>query len=203
MKKLHLSVFMLFFTGILFFSFPLYSQDDIKPWERLGLSITEWKLIQDNRMPMSKVEELLKDGIGISEYFEKPWEKLGMTEDKWIAKRKSGLTNDDIEQEQLAAESRSLQNAHPEESNFKEFDVSQENAQLFKSFIAPGYLQYRDTRKTKGKIMIGLAAGSVVGCAAISIVRKQFIPLPLLVLLIPDMCWSLHNQKKYMAAAQP
>jgi len=64
---------------ILMLTFLCFSQEELQPWERLGLSITEWKMIEDNKMPMEQVEELLQAGIGISEYFQKPWINLNMT----------------------------------------------------------------------------------------------------------------------------
>ena len=60
---------------IFLYNFPIWyssSQDDLRPWERLGLSQTEWKQVKENDVPISKVEKLLKYGIGIGEYLEKP-----------------------------------------------------------------------------------------------------------------------------------
>jgi hypothetical protein len=73
--------------------------DDLKPWEKLGISQTEWIMIRDNRISEDKVQVLLRSGIGIGEYVAKPWKELGLTERAWIAKRRSGLTNYDIELE--------------------------------------------------------------------------------------------------------
>jgi hypothetical protein len=184
---------------LLFLSMPLFAQDDTRPWERLGLSLTEWKLIQDNNMPMSKVESLLKDGIGISEYFRKPWEPLGMTESKWIAKRRLGLTNYDIEQEvHKTANDSSMQPTSPEENTFEQFDRSQETRETFGSFFLPGVIQCKRGHKGRGGVMIGLAIGSIGGTVAWSVAQKQFIPVPLLAICIPDMAWSLIDHKVYL-----
>jgi hypothetical protein len=191
------------FALVLLLNLAVFSQDDLKPWERLGLSLTEWKLIQDNHLPMPKVEELLKVGIDIGEYFTKPWERLEMAEENWIAKRRSGLTSNEIEQEKRVADPHFLKTVQPAENSFQEYDASKENAELLTGFLAPGYLQCRDERKVRGRIMIGVAAGSIAGCAALTVVKKQFIPLPLIVILIPDMIWSLADQKKHAAAAKP
>jgi hypothetical protein len=197
-KILYLSLF-LFFTGA-----PIIAQDDSKPWERLGLSLTEWKLITDNKMPMSKVEQLLKDGIGIGEYFDKPWEKLGMSESKWISKRRIGLTSYDIEQQvHEAQKDTSMHPTKPQTTTFRELDRSQENRELFASFFLPGYLQLREHHKVRGGIMVSLAIGSIAGCTAWSVAKKQFIPLPLLAVLIPDMGWSFVDHRLYRKKNAP
>lgn len=174
-----------------------YSEFDSKPWERLGLSITEWKLIQDNNMPMTQVEKLLMDGIGISEYFDKPWVKLHITEEKWVSLRRTGLTSAEIKQQMLIESGDYVKIEQPAANSFEDHDASEENRQLFTSFFAPGVLQLRDSRQTTGRVMIGLAAVSVAGTVALSIAKKQFIPVPLLTILIPDMVWSMVNQKNY------
>jgi hypothetical protein len=182
----------------------LFSQDDSKPWERLGLSLTEWKLIQDNNMPMSKVEKLLKDGIGITEYFTKPWEPLGMTEAKWIAKRREGLTSYDIEQQaRNAQKDTSMHPTGPINISFEEYDRSRGNRELFASFFLPGFLQFREKHHVRGGFMVFLGVGSIAGCTAWSIAQKQFAPLPLLVVLVPDMIWSFVDHKLYRRSIRP
>jgi len=180
----------------------IFAQEDLKPWERLGLSITEWKLIQDNNMPMEKVEELLKAGIGISEYFTHPWEECNLTEEKWIAMRRSGLTSDEIKLRQQVSDRDFIKNQKPAENSFEEYDASGERHELFTSFLAPGWLQVHDERKTKGRVMIGLAAGSIAGTVGLSIYKKQFISIPLIAVLVPDMVWSMVNQKNHAGKEQ-
>ncbi len=181
---------------ILSLQMPLFSQDDSKPWERLGLSLTEWKLITDSDMPMSKVESLLKAGIGISEYFEKPWEPLGMSEAKWIAKRRSGLTNYDIEQEVRMENNDTIMQPPPTpNTTFVDFKRPGETRELASALFLPGLQQYRYKEKKRGRVMVSLAAVSVVGTVAWSIKVKQFMPVPLLVILLPDMGWSYVDHK--------
>jgi len=64
--------------------------------ESLGLSLTECRQIQKSGLAEKKVHELLECGISISEYFKEPWKALGLSEKKWIKKRRSGLTNEDM-----------------------------------------------------------------------------------------------------------
>ena len=181
---------------VLFLQLPLFSQDDSKPWERLGLSLTEWKLITDNDMPMRKVESLLKDGIGISEFFRKPWEPLGMSEARWIALRRSGLTNYDIEQQVRMANHDTIVQPTPQGNNtFVDFKRPGETRELTSALLLPGFQQYRYQHKTEGRIMVSLAVASVVGTVGWSIAIRQFMPIPILVILVPDMGWSFVDHK--------
>ena len=181
---------------VVFISGVLFAQEELKPWERLGLSLTEWKLITDSKMPMSKVESLLKDGIGISEYFRKPWEPIGLTESKWIAKRRSGLTNYDIEQQVLLTQKDTSMQPTPDRTNsFQEFNRSRETGELATALLLPGFQQCRYGCKGRGRTMISLAALSIAGTTAWSIYNRQFMPLPLLVVLLPDIGWSFIDHK--------
>ena len=183
---------------------PLSAQDDLRPWERLGLSITEWNLITENKMPMKKVESLLRDGIGISEYFKKPWEPLDMSEKEWIAKRRKGLTSYDIEQEVRLANSDSSMQPTPKENNtFIDYKRTGETRELTSALFLPGFQQYRYKKKTRGRIMVSLAAASVAGTVAWSVYQKQFMPIPLLVILIPDMGWSYVDHKIRLRKKRP
>ena len=188
-------------AGILLFILsvhPLQAQDDLRPWERLGLSLTEWDLITTNNLPMKKVEELLKAGIGIGEYFESPWIPLNLTEEQWIAKRRSGLTSYDIELEAktIAPNSKTQDSAAAVNASFQEYDRSAETRQKFASFFLPGCMQIRRGDKGKGAIMATLAVGSIVGCVGWSIAEKHFMSLPLFVIVIP-MTWSLVDDSIY------
>ncbi|MCX7727624.1 MAG: hypothetical protein N2053_12340 [Chitinispirillaceae bacterium] len=168
----------------------VFAKDEIEPWERLGLSITEWKLIQENKMPMSKVEQLLKDGIGISEYFRKPWDSLGIKEEKWIEMRRAGHSNEEIK---ILLQKHKME--IDEDNSFKEYDNREEKMKSFQSLFLPGYTQFQSGKKIRGTIMVSLAVGSIAGCTIWSIKEKQFISLPLFVILIPDMVWSLVDYK--------
>jgi hypothetical protein len=184
---------------VLLLQVPLFSQDDSKPWERLGLSLTEWKLITDSNMPMSKVESLLKDGIGISEYFEKPWEALEMTEAKWIAKRRKGLTNYEIERQAHTNRNDSAAPPAPDANNaFVDFDKSHETRALTAALLLPGFQQCRRGHKVRGRIMVSLAAASITGTVAWSIGVKQFMPVPIFAVLLPDLGWSFVDHKIYL-----
>lgn len=201
MKKSQPNYLNALFAGtILLFTvaFLLHAQDDTRPWERLGLSITEWNMIQDNHLPMKKVEELLKAGIGISEYFDQPWIKIDLSEGQWIAKRRNGLTSYDIELEAktVAPNSKASDNAAEVNASFQEYDRSAETRRKFASFFLPGCMQIKRGDKKKGAIMATLAVGSIAGCVGWSIAEKNFVSLPLFAIVIP-MTWSLVDQSSY------
>lgn len=180
------------FFLILFLLSVTIAQDEVKPWEKLGLSQTEWKMIKDAGMSIKKVESLLKDGIGIEEYLSKPWENYGLTESEWIKKRRSGMTNYDIQLES------SIQNdgLGPDTKNGirSDFSSMSGNGQMVSSLFLPGYQQIRAGKKNRGILMVSLAGGAVVWCAADAIANKRFFALPVCVLAL-DMIWSFVDFK--------
>jgi hypothetical protein len=175
------------------FSVILVAQDDTKPWERLGLSQTEWRLIKDNDIKMSKVEELLKVGISIGEYLQKPWVVLNLTEDKWIKKRREGLTSYDIELEAQSSDSSWKKDLKSDAG--KDMRQISGNSEMFASLFLPGYYQYKTDQNFKGTMMVSLAGGAVIWCTIGSIATKKFEAIPVCFLLVPDMIWSFIDYK--------
>lgn len=169
-----------------------YGQEQIEPWERLGLSKTEWIMIEENKMSMSQVEYLLKSGIGISEYFKKPWIELNMTEQKWIEKKRSGMSSYDIE---IEAKANNTEWKTEMRSGFRsEMSGVSENAESFSALI-PGVQQFKSGRVAKGIIMSSIALGAVTWCTAGSISNKRFNSLPVFAVLVPDIIWSFVDYK--------
>ena len=169
-----------------------YGQEQIEPWERLGLSKTEWMMIEENRMPMKQVEYLLKSGIGISEYFKKPWVELNMTEQKWIEKKRSGMSSYAIENEAQASKA-AWKTAM--KSGFRsEMSGVSENAESFSALI-PGVQQFKSRSVAKGIIMSSIALGAVTWCTASSISDKRFNSLPIFAVFVPDVIWSFVDYK--------
>ncbi len=171
----------------------IYGQFEDKPWERLGLSQTEWKLINDNNIPISKVNQLLMDGVSIHEYLDKPWVGLEMTEDKWMNKRRSGMTSYDIELE--CREHRRLQKGDLKFETQQDVHRITHNGDLFTSLFLPGCYQFQTNQKAKGAIMVSLVASSLIWCTASSISRKRFDVVPVVFVLVPDMVWSFIDYK--------
>lgn len=169
-----------------------YGQEQIDPWERLGLSKTEWIMIEENHMPINKVEDLLKAGIGISEYFKNPWVELNMTEQKWIEKKRSGMSSYDIE---IEAKANNAEWKSEMKSGFRsEMSGVSENAESFSALI-PGLQQFKSGSVAKGIIMSSIALGAVTWCTAGSISNKRFNSLPVFAVLIPDIVWSYIDYK--------
>jgi hypothetical protein len=167
--------------------------DELKPWEKLGISQTEWRMINDNHISEDKVREILTSGIGIGEYIAKPWQSLGLTESNWIDKRRSGLTSYDIELE-----------SKPIHRNWKgdskstmksELGAFSKNKDLFLSFAVPGLQQARINEKWRARIMGGLAIGSIAGCVVGTIAEGHFEGIPIFLVLVPDMAWSFLDFK--------
>lgn len=168
------------------------AQDEMKPWEKLGLSQTEWKMIKDADLSIKKVESLLKDGIGIEEYLSKTWENYGLTESEWIQKRRSGMTNYDI---QLEASVKDKGFGEDTKNGIRsDFSSMSGNGQMASSLFLPGYQQIKAGKKGRGILMVSLAGGAVVWCAADAIANKRFFALPVCVLAL-DMIWSFVDFK--------
>jgi hypothetical protein len=181
-------------TILLLFNYLCSAQDESRPWERLGLSQTEWRLINENNISMAKLEQLLKSGISVGEYIQKPWEPLGMSEEKWIKKRRSGLTSYDIELEATMGNTQEWKKNMNTDAT-KDMHQLSGNSELFSSLFLPGYYQYNVGQKRKSYVMIGLAGGAVAWCAIGSIANKRFEVLPVAVVIIPDMVWSFIDYK--------
>lgn len=146
------------------------SAADKEKYERKGLSQVEWEMIQDARMPDKKVDELLKSGITISEYFRYPWLKFGISEQEWIKSRRSGLLDSDI-----AAENRPRGDS--------------EGGKVITAFLFPGLHQFKRKVFWKGAIMTSVAVGSAAVCGIRSAQDRAFVFAPLL-FLFPTMLWS-------------
>ncbi|MBD3392491.1 MAG: hypothetical protein GF418_10440 [Chitinivibrionales bacterium] len=143
---------------------------DKEEYERRGLSQVEWEMVLDAKMPKKKVDELLKAGISISEYFRYPWLKFGISEQQWINSRKAGLLDSDI-----AAENKPRGPA--------------EGAVVISAFLLPGYHQCKREQYWKTGIMTGAAVLGATLLAVRSVQERALIPGPL-ALLVPAMLWS-------------
>ncbi|MBN1129538.1 MAG: hypothetical protein JXA71_11155 [Chitinispirillaceae bacterium] len=184
------------FVSILFsccFLFVSFAQEDPKPWEKYGLSQTEWKMIQDRQIPLSKVEQLLRSGISIGEYIEQPWKKYLLSEKAYIEKRRSGLTAYDIELEQTS--NRSGWKDDNRGAMLSETSSLSGSKELLVSFVLPGLQQRRLGHTWRSRIMGTIAIGSIAGSLFFSIADAKPEFTPLFVVLVPDMFWSMLDFK--------
>jgi hypothetical protein len=169
-------------------------QEGIKPWEKYGISQSEWKMTKDNNVSEDKLRVILSSGISITEYCQKPWKKLGIKETEWMEKRRAGMSSYDIELDTKSDRTGFIQDSKKIMKADTVSESSKQTPGLFTSFILPGYQQQNIGHKTKGKIMSGFAFGCLAGCFVWSVSKGQFEPIPLL-LIIPDMFWSLLDFK--------
>lgn len=182
-----------FFLVIILFSISVHAQNEDWPWVKYGLSQTEWKMITDNEIPISKVEELLQIGVDIGEYVQKPWADLDMSEEDWLSKRRSGLSSYDIQLE--AQKNRNHWSDDVKSGIRSDFKGVSRNSDLVSSLLLPGYQQFRAEKPAKGSIMASLAVGALAWCVAGSIRSEEFQVLPIGIVLIPDMLWSMIDFK--------
>jgi hypothetical protein len=150
---------------------------EMEEYERLGLSMEEWKMIQRSGMDMEQVYELLRAGISISEYFDKPWKELGVSKKEWITKRSQGYTNGQI----AFRESRGTECD-------RQWDV-------VRAFFMPGIIQIKQKQHLKGIAMTSIAGLSIVASGSIiayNVATDSDVPfLPFLVVVLPvDMAAS-------------
>ena len=182
-------------AGVLLFlclAFASFGQSDTRPWEKYGLSQSEWKLIQDNKISRDKAQTILSAGISIGEYCKKPWKAIGLTEGEWIEKRRAGLTSYDIALEVKSSRRWKADTTTAAPSGYASY--SSGSNQLI-SLVIPGFQQLRLKQTTRGRIMIGLAVGSLAACFAGAVIDNRFEARPLYFVLAPDMLWSFVDFK--------
>lgn len=176
--------------------FCAWGQETAKPWEKYGISQSEWKLTKENKISEEKLKVILSSGIGISEYCQKPWKKLAIKESEWMDKRRAGMSSYDIELE-IQSDRTSFKQ---DNKKILKVDTASESVKqtpgLVTSFILPGYQQRKIGHKTRGTFMSGFAISCLAGCFVWSVAEggERIEPIPLL-LIIPDMFWSLLDYK--------
>ena len=105
--------------------------------EEMGISQEEFQKVKESGMSKAKFLRLLEVGISPNEYFSEPWKKLGVTEDHWLAEKKAGMADDDIDR------------------SYRKQDAN--NLIPFVSFLLPGYYSYKNDRLYSGLTLSGLA----------------------------------------------
>jgi hypothetical protein len=186
---------------VILFSF-CFSQsiEELKPWERLGITSKEYHECQLRSFPEDSIKYILKLGIMPSEYFQKPWQSLNIQLLEYFSYRKRGLSDDQIKTLLDTSDVRLFS------SHDTSFDrVESKTGIYLKSLFLPGYMQRTcfkgsscyDSQKSKSTKMIVLGSISCITTVAWSIKEKEFIPIPIFFILIPDMFWSYKNYKNH------
>jgi hypothetical protein len=109
--------------------------------EDMGISQEEFQKVKESGMSKAKFLRLLEVGISPNEYFSEPWKKLGVTEEHWLAEKKVGMADDDIDR------------------SYRKQDAN--NLIPFISLILPGYYQYKTNKTYTGLTLSGLAVGGI------------------------------------------
>jgi hypothetical protein len=126
-----------------FLALPSFADDEwagVTP-EDMGISQEEFQKVKESGMSKSKFLKLLEVGISPNEYFSEPWKKLGVSEDHWLAEKKAGMADDDIDR------------------SYRKQDAN--NLTPFVSFVLPGYYSYKNNRLYSGLTMSGLAVAGL------------------------------------------
>ena len=110
--------------------------------EDLGISQEEFQKVKESGMSKARFLKLLEVGISPNEYFSEPWKKLGVTEEHWLAEKKAGMADDDIDR------------------SYRKQDAN--NLTPFVSFVLPGYYEYKVKKTYFG---LGLSTVAVAGIA--------------------------------------
>jgi hypothetical protein len=179
---------------ILCLAFSSFGQQEMRPWEKYGLSQSEWKLVQENNISMDKVRTLLSAGIAIGEYCTKPWKRIGLSEGEWIEKRRAGLTTYDIELE-AQSNRRHRFKADTNVAVPSGYSTLSSGKNQLISLLFPGFQQLRLKQPVRGTIMAGLAIASLAVCAGEAMTQDEFTGFSLYCFLAPDMLWSFIDFK--------
>ncbi|MBN2189034.1 MAG: hypothetical protein JW699_06240 [Chitinispirillaceae bacterium] len=179
---------------LLCLAFSSYGQQEMRPWEKYGLSQSEWKLVQENDISMDKVRTLLSAGIAISEYCQQPWKRIGLTEGEWIEKRRAGLTTYDIELEAQSNRRRRF-NADTNTAATSGYALLSSGKNQLISLLFPGFQQLRLKQPVRSTIMAGLAIAALAVCAGEAMTQDEFTGMSLYCILAPDMLWSFIDFK--------
>lgn len=110
--------------------------------EDMGISQEEFQKVKESGMSKARFLKLLEVGISPNEYFSEPWKKLGVTEEHWLAEKKAGMADDDIDR------------------SYRKQDAN--NLTPFISFLLPGYYEYKVKKTYLG---LGLSTVAVAGIA--------------------------------------
>lgn len=122
---------------------PIFAGDEwdgVTP-EDMGISQEEFQKVKESGMSKSKFLKLLEVGISPNEYFSEPWKKLGVSEDHWLAEKKAGMADDDIDR------------------SYRKQDAN--NLIPFVSFVLPGYYSYKNNRLYSGLTLSGLTVAGL------------------------------------------
>ncbi len=164
----------------------LFSQD-MRIWEKHGLTSTEWRIAKENGVSVETLDTLTSMGIHVSEYIVSPWDNLGINREQWFEFRSAGMSNSAI----------AKLNNKQTDSTISKLDLSTDFNPEGKSALGliPGYLQIKTGRKQLGAAMIVVSGTGALGMVACALFKPGAIPIPFLVMVVPVIPWSFATQK--------
>ena len=175
-------------TFILVFVSVCISQDyftqNLKPWERLGITSKEYSIAQQNGMPEDSIKFLTRQGIGIIEYYSHPWDSIGVSRERWFEYRHLGYADDMI-----------ISDLDTAGEKFK-VDFSQDFNPQHKTALGliPGYCQIKSGRNTLGRAQIIVGSVGIAGVISCAIFKPGAMPIPFLFCIVPVIPWSFATQ---------
>lgn len=172
---------------LIFAMFCLSSSEEMRAWEKHGLTSTEWKIAHENKVSVETLDTLTSMGIHVTEYISSPWVKIGITRAQWFEYRSAGMNDSAIMRI----------NTKQTDTSISKLDLSTDFNPEKKSALGliPGYCQIKSGRKQLGTAQIIVAGTGVAGMVACSFIRPAAVPIPFLVMVVPVIPWSFATQK--------
>ena len=174
--------------------------EDLKPWEKLGISSKEYHECQLREFPEDSIKLILSYGINPIQFFKKPWVSINITLIEWMGYRKAGLTDQEIYLKlnpvlQPVNVQSKLKIEWSNAEQKKEYSVK------LQSLLLPGYVQITSCpykpQKITGIVMVSLAAVAIGSTIGWSVHEEYLMCYPMIGIMIPNMFWSYFNCKKW------
>jgi len=178
MKKKQLNRYLLYCATLMLLwaaqSFSL-SLRDKQIYDSLGLSETEWMLVKEHDISMTKLNEIMRIGVSVRRYCDQPWHSLRLEEKEYLELRGSGYSHNDIIQ---------MQSHETDKDAFA----------VIHNFFLPGYHQYKRGQYLKGACMTAIPVVSLGLFALHRSDRSESHPAfdypAYLLLCVSGMLWS-------------
>jgi len=161
-----------------------YFTQSIKPWEKLGITSKEYAIAQKNGMPEDSIRLLIGNGIGITEYYSCPWDSIGISRERWFKYRHAGYTD-----KMIIAD---LDNTGMRRTTNIPSEFKQQKKSAFG--LIPGYCQIKSGRKRLGIVQIAIGGIGVAGMVSCAIIKREAMPIPFLLCILPVIPWSFATQ---------
>lgn len=163
------------------------SYDELKPWEKLGITSREWHEAQVRGFPDDSIKIVVSLGLTVSDWFKKPWERFGFTVEAYLAYRLKGYSDEDLYKMQ-----------HPDTIEIVKSDFHADTRTVdkkLKSFLFPGYYQFKEGRRKTAIFQWSVIGVGAIATIGVSVYREDFTPV-FIVATVPVMFWSYFTRDK-------